>query len=198
MTTLDVISNPTQTFSAASEPTVSPDSTALPEFCQSSVRVDDSHRAATVAKTRSTDSPENRDSPQYDTKSYLEAVKRVCYLDPIISATVTTGNAQHQYKLTIQAYRATYGTYLYYSISCNIPWTEVEQWEHPFHALELHSWAGSTETTEIWNVVADNDLVRRMLEYLAMPDSELSPKIGNSGPLGYRAHLIRTLHDLWD
>jgi hypothetical protein len=155
------------------------------------------------SEAESSDDESNFKSPgvssPYDTNSFDESVKRKCYPEPILQTTLTStmicDNSTDSYHLTVRVYRATYGPYLYYSIRCDVPWTGSNHRIHPFGQL---CYIDIEVTDELWNVVADNDLVRRILEYIAMPDEQLEQKTGHKHQRCYRAKLIETIAGLAD
>ena len=121
--------------------------------------------------------------------NYDSSVARVC-ADPLHNVTLTTGDSPI-YTLTIKAYLATYESgnkFIYWYVRCEDPRIFFT---HPFRYLE-------PELTEIWEVVADNEVTRSIVKYLCLPDDELSELCGNSHVVEYRATLIKLINDLLD
>ena len=129
--------------------------------------------------------------------SYAKAVAKCCNQNSIIDKTVITGD-NRQFTIVIKAYRATYGKseenkhYIYWYIQCNDTWDPLL---HPFRYIESEV---EIHPREIWEIIADNPLVRMTLEYIAMSDDELSKLTGNTHVVEYRAHLIQFIHSNWD
>jgi len=96
--------------------------------------------------------------------------------------------------MTVKLDKANYGNYLYYRIICDIPYEGSNNpfAIHPFMRLEYEN------KTEIGNVIADNEMVRKMFDFLVMPDIELAKYSGNSSPISYRASIIECISLLWD
>lgn len=128
--------------------------------------------------------------------SYQKSVAKSCHPNPFLEKTLITGE-EKIFTITIKAYLATYGNphenrrYIYWYISCPEPWDPLL---HPFRHIK----EAGVRPTEIWEIIADNPLVRMTLEYIAMSDDELSPFTGNTHVVEYRAHLIEFIHRLWD
>lgn len=123
--------------------------------------------------------------------SFDQRVSKCCHPEPVVSTTLSTGS----FMLTVKVYRATYGNYLNYYIACDVPWKPKPFIEHPFRQLNCEV---TDEITNVSEVVADNDFIRCLFQYLTMPDDELTPKIGHTSPVEYRACLIRSLQYFWD
>ena len=124
-------------------------------------------------------------------------VAKHCLPDPIIEKSVKTGACT----LTVKVYPANYGKFLYYSISCDVPWKRdltqplEDVFEHPFRHLDIES---DDEIGEIWEIVADNGLIRHFFNYIVMSEDELKTRTGHTTPVGYRAKLIQSLQYFWD
>lgn len=130
-------------------------------------------------------------------ESYQKAVLKSCHKDPLIDTTLTTGDDQ-KFTITIKAYLDNYGNidehkeYIYWYFKCTDPWHPLL---HPFRHINKEE---DCRPTEIWEVIADNPLVRMTLQYIAMSDEELSKLTGNTHVVEYRAQLIKFIHELWD
>ena len=108
---------------------------------------------------------------------------------------MATGNCQEEYKLTIKLYKANYGDYLYWSVECDIPYNNSTEHKlsHPFRKLGNLQFAD-----HVSGIVADNEMIRIMVKYLAMEDDELIKYTGNTSVVCYRCKIIASLAQFWD
>ena len=111
---------------------------------------------------------------------------------------IICGSFSMDIKLDILVGQATNNPYLYYRIKCN-KITENNFISHPFRKLPIDCITSlKSGEVEIGEVIADNELVRKMFEYLMMDDEELQKYIGSALPISYRSTLINTIFQLWD
>lgn len=122
--------------------------------------------------------------------SFEEIVKQKCRPGAILNTSVITNKI---YTLKIQAYQSNYenGKFLYWYVECDIPCTEINSHNHPLKYI-------GNNLDKTWGIIADNDLVRLILQYLTLSDKELNKKCGHVDQMEYRASLIRALDQLWD
>lgn len=141
----------------------------------------------------------------HPTPTYNEKVKAKCEDEPVFHAVVTT-HFNPSFTLTVKAYRANYGPYLYWYVGCDVE-PDIKSLDiHPFRYIYKKDEYGEYDEitygisprASFWGIVADNDITRNILKYLCMTDEELRAKCGNNHPTQYRANLIKTLDELWD
>ena len=141
----------------------------------------------------------------HPTPTYDEKVRAKCEDEPVANTVVTT-HFNPTFNLTIKAYRAKYGPYLYWYVGCDIE-PEIKLLDiHPFrHICKKDEFGEYDELTygvnprvSFWGIVADNDVTRTILKHLCMTDDELRTKCGRTHPTQYRANLIKSLDELWD
>lgn len=119
-------------------------------------------------------------------ESYEQSIKECCYPDPIIDTKVITG--EEQYEFVVKVYKANYGNFLYYYFGCSQPKGFLS---HPFRYI-------NDDYTEIYNVIADNELTRMIFTYIIMPEDDLQLLTGHTLSIDYRAKLIKSITMLWD
>ncbi len=123
---------------------------------------------------------------------YLASVAEDCEKVPLIDKNIVTEFMGVKYTITIKVHQSTYGErekYLYWyigSTDCTDPA------RGPFM---LSKYEGDVEG---WDVVANNSLLMKTFEYIAMSDDELWPLTRNHDPAYYRARLIKFVYDMWD
>jgi hypothetical protein len=132
--------------------------------------------------------------------SYDKSIKESCISVPIVDTTIITGN-NPQFKVIVRAYQSNYGEtnkYIYWYVGCEQPWNDIL---HPFRHIDIDDDDGNINQRPpayIWQVLADNELVRLTLKYLVMSDEDLSKVCGHTHVVEYRSQLIRFLNGLWD
>lgn len=131
--------------------------------------------------------------------------------EDIINKTVTLDVSQNYYityenentqkkiiNMDVMVSKANYGPYLYYRIKCDED-LEYSPSLHPFakvdneYVTKLNSGG-----IEIAGIVADNEMIRKMFEYLSMDDVELDKYTGNIHCACYRASIINSISQFWD
>lgn len=115
----------------------------------------------------------------------------------IINKTIIINDTKNDIKLDIMVSKANYGLYLYYRIKCDTPMKN--SYLHPFAKISI-DYITQLESgeIEIAEVVADNEMIRKMFEYLSMDDIELKKHTGNSHHTQYRSAIINCITQLWD
>lgn len=83
--------------------------------------------------------------------------------------------------------KANYGDYLHYQISC------IEEDDIPIFKTIF-----DLDDSIMYNVVADNTLIRKMLEYLTMSDEELDQHTGHICIEDYRVKIIKFMCSIPD
>ena len=101
-------------------------------------------------------------------------------------------------KLDIMVSKANYGPYLYYRIKCDRP-LKKSSLLHPFNKIET-DYIKRLESSEIeiGEVVADNEMIRKMFEFLSMSDEELEKHTGHKHTTCYRTSIIKSIIQFWD
>jgi len=122
--------------------------------------------------------------------SYTNTVSRCCNPEPIIDTTLYTGNNDDRYQITVKAHTAKYGDYVYYYVSCPQP---RNKFLHPFRHVSPDD---NTSIFNVWEIVADNQLIRQTLQYLVMPDEDLTKICGHIHVVEYRSRLIKFLYTM--
>ena len=126
------------------------------------------------------------------TKSFCEIIKEMCN-ENIVNTTIETRTEDKIIKMTVTLDHANYGNYLYWRVVCDTPITAL--FDHPLRKCDADDIVNGNEVGE---VVADNELIRMMIKFLAMPDKELRKYSGNVAPIGYRACILASLTQFWD
>ncbi|QKF94744.1 hypothetical protein QKU48_gp1286 [Fadolivirus algeromassiliense] len=127
-------------------------------------------------------------------KTFEDQIKEVCN-ENIINATFETDTTcGKMIKMSVTLDKANYGNYLYYRIVCDCPCKGPFD-VHPFMRVVDKN---HHDFSEMGEVVADNPMVRKMFEFLVMPDDELVKHSGNTSAIGYRACIISCIEQLWD
>jgi hypothetical protein len=131
-------------------------------------------------------------------KSFEEQIKDVCN-ETIIDKTIEIENDHDEpMKMTVKVHKANYGKYLYYRIIVDKP-CKNEFDSHPFsQVFKLLGSELEESKLEIGEVVADNEMMRNMFNYLAMEDEDLEDHTGNTSCMKYRSAIIKTITLLWD
>lgn len=118
--------------------------------------------------------------------------------DPVINKTIVTGDDNDMFTLTIKAYITDYGddyyNYIYWYVSCDKPYNNKPFTVHPFRFVN----DDVNEDNCIWEIVVDNEIMRKTIEALSMSDEDLEDICGGKHPIEYRARLIKILSDMWD
>jgi hypothetical protein len=120
-----------------------------------------------------------------------------------VGGLVSTGEKKF-IKMSVTVYKANYGHYLYWNIECNPPVKKSNTFEHPFRLVDssinndLVCEVDGVDIDWVGEIVADNEMVRKMLEFLTMPDEELMKYTGNTTPIEYRSRIIKSISLLWD
>jgi hypothetical protein len=65
---------------------------------------------------------------------------------------------------------------------------------HPFNDLTQEQFDNMKDGV----IILENDLTKKLVEYLMMNDDELQQKIGRTFPNDYRKHIIKFIDSLWD
>lgn len=133
---------------------------------------------------------------------YQNNINQYCSVDPILDKVIKTGDGPI-FTVVIKLHQSIYTDkekYLYWYFKCTKNSVPLEDCDlcsvfHPFKYIE----DGMTDqTVEFWNIIADNDLVRTVINYIAMSDEELSKLCGNIHVVEYRSQLIRFIYNIWD
>lgn len=127
-------------------------------------------------------------------EKYLKSVQKYCVSEPILDTVIMTD----EFELTVKAYQSIYSEdrkFIYWYVGCDRPW---RNYFHPLRWIFKNEEGSEEARNEIWDVIADNPLVRMILNYIAMSDDELAKYCGNKHQVEYRSHLIKCLTDLWD
>lgn len=125
---------------------------------------------------------------------FEETMNKYCH-ETIIDKIIDTDNTyENSIKLHVIVKAANYSKFLYYRIICDKLY-EYKFDMHPFMKLCLN---GMKNTYEICEIVADNEMIRKMFEFLVMPDEELQKYCGTESPIGYRSTIIYSLYQFWD
>lgn len=104
--------------------------------------------------------------------------------------------------LDIEIHKLSYGPYVAFNCQANRPYTKKPFALHPLRQCRPHilDTAIEEDKREIsaGGILADNSMVRLMLEYLVYSDEKLEPLVRNSHTTEYRACLIAALESLAD
>lgn len=127
-------------------------------------------------------------------KTFEETIKEFCNENVLNRTIETSTDPTNLTKMTVILDKANYGNYLYYRIICD---------RHCIDAFDMHPFVRLTDkchknVTEIKEVVADNEMIRKMFEFFVMSDADLRKVSGNTGPLCYRASIIESIILFWD
>lgn len=131
-------------------------------------------------------------------KTYEQRVRKSCLPDPIVEKSFETGDEGDKFTLTVKAYKSNYGEdykYIYWYVSCDKPYNNKPFTVHPFRFVNDDV---DEDNNCIWEVVVDNEMMRKIIETLSMSDEDLAMISGYAHPIEYRARLIKVLKDLWD
>lgn len=103
---------------------------------------------------------------------YLAAIPRRLHRELLHDTTFTTGSSEHStFTLSVKAFSVTYESgnkFIYWYVGCSDPFNpDIHPFRHSskednYH-LEPHH----------WEVIADNELTRSLLNHLCLPDSEI-------------------------
>ena len=129
-------------------------------------------------------------------KTFEEKTKEVSR-ETIIDKTITLDNQQGQMiNMRVTLDKANYGNFLYWNVVCDAPCTG------PFHVHPLRNVCEKDDygsLTQIGEVIADNEMIRKMFEFLTMDDDKLLELIGTCFcTVGYRARIIHAISLFWD
>ena len=128
-------------------------------------------------------------------ENYNDIIKKVC-CENIIDQTINMDNTVGDIiKMRLTVNKANYGNYLYWKIICDIP---CKNSLHPHPLRMICQNDDFSKTTEFAEVVSDNDLMRKMFEYLCKSDDELNQLIGSDVCVEYRARIIKAITFFWD
>jgi hypothetical protein len=102
-------------------------------------------------------------------------------------------------RMDVMVSKANYGPYLYYRIKCDKD-LDCSPSLHPFSKVDNNQYVNKLNSggIEIGEVVADNEMIRKMFEYLSMDDDELDKYTGNKHSACYRASIINSIVQFWD
>lgn len=118
-------------------------------------------------------------------------------VEKIINTELFTGSEDdgiEPIKLSVSVNKAKYGNYLYYNIKCDTPLEKDNAFcIHPFRLV-----ADRVEDNHIGEVTADNEMIRKMFEFIIMPDEELRKRSGTTSVVEYRAMIIQAINLFWD
>lgn len=96
-------------------------------------------------------------------------------------------------KMHISVNKGNYGNYLHWTVKCDKPTGHGAFIVHPFRLV-----MEDVTNDEIGEVIADNEMIRKMLEHLSMTDEELIKHIGTSSVIEHRGRIIKALTLFWD
>jgi hypothetical protein len=127
--------------------------------------------------------------------TFDEQIEESCQ-EKIIDAFVMTNNEQGKnIKMNVLVAKANYGSYLYWKVVCDSPCTGPFD-VHPFRKICRKK--DFNNLLDIGEVIADNELMRKMFEFLIKPDDELELLVGHTSPTDYRASIIQAINFFWD
>jgi hypothetical protein len=92
----------------------------------------------------------------------------------------------------VEAYRANYGNFLYWRVSCDRPCSSKHD-SHPLCML-----VEKEPITEAREVVPDNPHTRMTIQWIAMTDAELEQYSGSTAGFAYRQNLVKSISLFWD
>jgi hypothetical protein len=104
----------------------------------------------------------------------------------ILNTTVSI-NTNRFININVIVDKADYGNYLHYQISCANE-EHIPLFKDTFHL----------DDSIMYNVVSDNVLIRKMLDFLCMADEELETYSGNTRAEYYRTAIIKFLDSIPD
>lgn len=137
-------------------------------------------------------------------RPFEETVKDNCEVEPIFNSIITT-NTTPSLTLTIKAFHSKHRDLIYWYVGCDLDSALRAVGGRSFRDFEYDEESDSYNEIEkrhhdsyFWGRVADNELVRTMLKFLCMSDTELELHCGRNHPLEYRFALIKNLDNLWD
>ena len=88
--------------------------------------------------------------------------------------------------------------YVIYMLTNNEPLSNIKKIEssHPFSRIEIKDISKHDNYIYIGGINADNKVMDSLFEMIMTSNADM--KSGHLDPDGYRAHLIKMLHELWD
>jgi hypothetical protein len=114
--------------------------------------------------------------------------------ETILEKEITVGIPDKEMKLFIKANRRDYGPFIAYGITTSEPCVGMPSELHPLSMVD----ALSHPVAYISDIVPDNEMMRKILNYISLDDDELEKLFPKGHPLDTRARLIYSLEIFFD